>query len=355
MTRVLEFIPFSLFYQFHLLIIVFLLFICFKMSQKVGWFASLAWLYFSLNASILAFWPNFEPILPGLKHQLSTMGAQNLILLLVIPLLVFINSFNFLSYSIVFLYYLFFIDAICIIFGFRGLMTGNTLDTSLIAALIPITSNGAIYLNNKEYLKINRYLYLVVSLLAIFMAGGATSYLCLMAMGFVYCLKVKRYKELSVAVLALGLLIYLFGSEAFKPGDRPMLWAQHMDFWLQLPTSYHWFGTGFGSYQWIGPFLNSKFAGKGFIWMHNDYLQLLFETGYIGLLTLIGLITMWFKKEWNRSEYASNKLIMMTGFITTMLTYSPLHSPLGILLALIILYEPERVSVSQYDPFISYS
>jgi O-antigen ligase len=49
------------------------------------------------------------------------------------------------------------------------------------------------------------------------------------------------------------------------------------------------FGIGLAAFKRVFPVYNlSNFSGSQFIYLHNDYLQLLVETGWIGFLTLAG-------------------------------------------------------------------
>lgn len=71
-------------------------------------------------------------------------------------------------------------------------------------------------------------------------------------------------------------------------------WIHIMKWWWD--NSNHWLGTGFGTSLVLLPYAQTQMNwvnGDFYLWMHNDWLQILFELGFVGLLfTLMAWFTL---------------------------------------------------------------
>lgn len=72
--------------------------------------------------------------------------------------------------------------------------------------------------------------------------------------------------------------------------DRWDIWASYLK-WLDIYSNW-WIGVGSNAFMAFGPSIQqwAKIEGDGHImWLHNDWLQLLFENGIVGLILWINL------------------------------------------------------------------
>jgi len=97
--------------------------------------------------------------------------------------------------------------------------------------------------------------------------------------------------------------------------QRLELWDQFISYWQTYANS--WIGFGPGSFEWLS-------TGKQFkwhwIWMHSDWTQFLFETGWIGLIAAVSYYL--FLLTRNVADY---KRLTLVGLGVGMLVYSPIQ------------------------------
>lgn len=149
-----------------------------------------------------------------------------------------------------------------------------------------------------------------------------------------------------VALVLLALYDYrklLFATK----GLRIKMWAAYFDYFIASGKSFLW-GFGPGSFEMIGPTIqipNPVIPGAqngpplyATAWMHNDWLQLLWEYGAIILIVSIAFYIYVLVKSYNsRTIFCMN-----LGFGACMCFYSPTHFTLGQLLACTLIVESLR-------------
>lgn len=119
----------------------------------------------------------------------------------------------------------------------------------------------------------------------------------------------------GAAVSAIG--IFTQGEALFNSSGRVLVWKQTMPFWWQYLN--HIVGAGVGTYFLYGPSVqinNLKDVPDGYVlpaffWAHSDPLQILFETGYIGLILSIIVCVRAIYKSRNR-PWLFDSLILYT-------------------------------------------
>jgi hypothetical protein len=122
---------------------------------------------------------------------------------------------------------------------------------------------------------------------------------------------------------------YLSGGGLRSSNGRMEAWGAFIDVWWEhMP---HWLGTGYGSWEWIGPFTNNP-TNQAFQWVHNDFLQMMFEGGLLGLICLV-YATAWVIGQVWKDRYTRSAAL---GFLVCMMTYYPLHFVSTLLLAIYI-------------------
>lgn len=119
-----------------------------------------------------------------------------------------------------------------------------------------------------------------------------------------------------VAVLGYGHLTMQAG-ELLNPSDRFIMWKFFMSYWDNKKI-HLWFGTGYGDFGVMSRVLQDHYgmSMKGWWhWLHNDWLEVLFMTGFVGLgLCLLNYL--WamygFWRHKNNHELASLVLFGIT-------------------------------------------
>ena len=103
-----------------------------------------------------------------------------------------------------------------------------------------------------------------------------------------------RWERIKIPICIVGLMVlagrYFMGAKMGNDSGRFAIWKAVMSWWSTHVN--HWIGTGLGSYFILGPSVQvfglHQMTGY-LLWMHNDWLQILFEQGFLGL-ALAGLM-----------------------------------------------------------------
>jgi hypothetical protein len=140
-------------------------------------------------------------------------------------------------------------------------------------------------------------------------AGGAGAYL--FAWG-------QRVWGVVAAALLVGLGFWVQGWQLFQSSGRTVAWRAAMEWWW---AQLHWpFGLGLGSYEGLAPFLPMPY-GDLLYQLHNDWLQITFELGFVGLGLALALF---FHLLWRARHhpYLFSGVVMMGIWMGT---YHPLR------------------------------
>lgn len=137
-----------------------------------------------------------------------------------------------------------------------------------------------------------------------YVAQSSMAYLVLMAGLVTWCfLKLKRahrFAFVPLAIIVVAVLGQLFDYQfwIFHKIDRFQFWGNVMS-WLRARGEW---GIGFGNGSaWVlGPAIQVQYGmptDQGhWIWFHNDWLQVLFEQGLVGLLAVSSVVIVSFKR-----------------------------------------------------------
>lgn len=91
---------------------------------------------------------------------------------------------------------------------------------------------------------------------------------------------------LKVAAPILLVVAFFYGEDLIFLTHREKMWIMAIEFYQKY--NLYWLGTGWGSFSFIGPTIQSisKPVLRGyFVTLHSDVLQVFFETGIIGLIS----------------------------------------------------------------------
>lgn len=127
-----------------------------------------------------------------------------------------------------------------------------------------------------------------------------------------------------VAVMSVFALSYhKIGMQLFTAPYRIEWWTKIMGWWWENANV--WFGTGLGTYFYLGPGIQKTLEPSNphvMLWMHNDWLQILFETGIIGLALTLAVYFKVLRRTW-KVDYTSFQTLVLIG--ASMCAYYPLH------------------------------
>lgn len=202
-----------------------------------------------------------------------------------------------------------------------GLMLAPSFDASLIAMILPLAHPVLMF-------------FFVI---AIIKAKGATAALILFAqlIGMAFNRRAKIKAKLSIALFAISLMVVTQGAAIMQGTGRVQAWQRFFEWWGR--ENHQWLGTGQGTFIWLGPYLDG-FKGVIFLHMHNDWLQLLFEGGIVGL-SLGVVYFIWLLSHAIKKRFW---VTVLFGCAACMMTYHPWHFVPSILFMLCVAREIEH-------------
>lgn len=182
-------------------------------------------------------------------------------------------------------------------------------------------------------------IYLAVAVLVLFYADSVTAWLAFLITGVTFLAVYFRIGApliLASSVIGVGLAYYgsMNWGSFFSDSGRYSVWALT---WSKIVSnSPNLFGFGLGTFELWGPDMVIKATGKQgsyWSWAHNEWLQILFETGWVGLgLTCLSIIRSVFLNLRNPSRVS-----LIIGFCILASTQSILRIyPLALLCALLM-------------------
>lgn len=170
-----------------------------------------------------------------------------------------------------------------VLFNGWGIFNARSPDCTMIAILYPFMVHVA---PKKE--KAAAFVWLAFPLFTILVTKGVTAYVILAAEVFVYMLLQRRYlwailSAATVIGVGAGVAGFLEPGRFWFVGDRVNAWKMFLEWWMEEAS---WtFGTGTGSLEWLAYKIQKTPGDTGFFTiMHNEYIQVLFEQGIIGVV-----------------------------------------------------------------------
>lgn len=156
------------------------------------------------------------------------------------------------------------------------------------------STNGCLIAACFGFLVVNRmWFFSAISLLAIIVSNSSMPYGVLAAV--LVGIAIKKRSRLALLSLAPVFLVgQVFEKENFfNSSGRFQAYKLFMAEWWDKGLI--WFGTGLGSFNFLGPTIQCKHgylvtitngmcSGSLFTWLHSDWLELLFTTGIVGFL-----------------------------------------------------------------------
>ena len=183
-------------------------------------------------------------------------------------------------------------------------LTNASLDASFIALMFPIVW----ILGQKKSVQIPLSIFIVLAVVA---AKSNTALLVLVITG------ISLFWE---ALVLVPLSYFALGHKFAHSEGRIDNWKIMMGFWQDHVN--HLFGSGPGTYWILAQSIQAHKAGdQVWGWMHNDFLQVLFEQGLIGLGSVLFLYFMMLWKSFKKPILLS----MVIGYGVIAMTLYPIH------------------------------
>jgi hypothetical protein len=275
--------------------------------RKIPPFLTFFWGYFIFHATFTAYGPWYFPgYSPSILPQVTWTATQDLLQMILIPMFVLHVRTSRL------MWYLKWICAANLVFiiatkpWMAAWYTGNTMDMAIITFFTFMWENRILQGLN------------VIGLMVV---GGTTAGLMTVAQAAVH---LRKYWRITLPLGLAGLVaVWMIKRSVFFPSDRMWIWDYSMQWWHDFGDPF--FGEGMGAYSWIGPILGQKHGTHQFMWMHSDWLQLLFDGGYVSLVLAVILAGVSIKKAWH-NNYLLGQIL---AYMICMTFYSPLRTIIG--------------------------
>lgn len=313
------------------------IFLCmlWRLRKEVSLWLLVPWAYFVLHALNTGLAPWYMP--PDAVPKMAVVhimkaGVSVALSLIVIPLFAFFAQPLLLKKCDKLIVLLMAADAIWILAGHNfGLLNSWSFDASVMAIYVPMVL--------KLKPKWARYAVLGLYLLVIASVRSSTAVACL-GVGLLI-----TYYDNLIAMLGLisgGVALAWIGDENGRTllysSGRFSAWSKYMGWWHEYAS--HWFGLGSGSFDTMGALMPVQ--DMRLVIMHNDYLQVLFETGRVGLLLFLVVVGfgLWYSRK------SRLRLAMSLAYCVCMLTYFPLHFFIPQMIGLFLLRDAQVTRAS---------
>ena len=235
------------------------------------------------------------------------------------------------------------VNCTLIVFFKFGLFNNLAMDSTFIAMVYPLMMLRPEMREDRVTLPYN-----LLAVLAMFMPIVAfresTAFFVLIGGFGAYFMARGLWKEvLLISMAVLSLAYFVTGDELFNSRGRLAHWDMFFQWWDV--NANRLIGTGTGSFEWLGERIQNKSAPgikEGvYLWMHNEYLQVLFEQGVVGLVLMLGLVYKCLQLSWKTPWlFAAN-----AGVLVSFLTQFPLRWPLSMFYVCILI----RLSLNEED------
>lgn len=303
--------------------------------KRISYLATGLWGYLMLSCVAIA----WSPLWRGASlNEFEVMAMQyhalqTFFLVVALPFIVFIVRTKLvMNLCVAFLC----VDAIYMMFNDFGLINAKTYDAVFMALFLPW-----VFFYRNTYLKMAISALFVATILSVF---AKTAIVAIIAM-ILTVIFMAGYRAFSVYItllgVAVGVAMYHYDILGVGHGSgRYELWKMYWEVWSGGVNK--WVGSGLSTLEIYGRKILvlkegeslSNHSGHMIYNLHNNYFQMLFEGGILGLS-----IMLLFMGRVIHSLYKAKSLfcIIAVGYAVSMLFYSPLNSFIGQLLALVII------------------
>lgn len=299
--------------------------IALSLRPKIGNLASLIFGYFTISAVLV--YENPVSRYGEAQFRLDQTSAFALISILLVTFFTFIlhkyehkNSIKVVA-NFCFLFCV--LESFLLVFNGYGILNSNSVDSTMIALMFPIMFQN---ICKGEYIVVFKIMIMVYTLIAILMTPGSTFYFIFAAYGFAWAIYKKKWEWAAIGLIPILTGVFLLGDNILDSSSRIIAWKYYFTWFFDQSWIVWLFGTGTGTFYGLGPMLSEHYNyGITYVWMHNEYLQILFEQGIIGLILCLILYFKTLYDSRNRPEL----FLTFCGLGVAMLTQFPLRLFIG--------------------------
>lgn len=293
-------------------------FIGYKLFEKYSLAMSLLFVYCCINSLYLGFGYNYEPAYmhPLIHGKVQLMGSQVFIQLMVFGAFAWLAPKDVILYTMWAAFGYCFLDILFLAFakgyGFKfGFFNAHSFDTGVLALYIPMFC----FAKNRHA----RFGLLGIGVAGLcFAVGGRTAWAIAGFTAFAYVWSyAPRIVAFTMAFYA-SIVTYAYSDRILEYANRVDLLKKWWPFFKEDVSLFY--GAGLGSFEWIAPFFPDDFGQRRFL-AHNDFAQMLFETGLVGLALLLWFIFDIYKK----GRKSTQKKLTLFCIVFFMWVYFPLH------------------------------
>lgn len=265
------------------------------MKEKYGWIAFLLLSWILIDAILISFWPPIT--VDQLSLRLRFVSAKSICVLTM--LIYFVHSVKS-KYIMCGLEIFTVINCISYLYLGAGAFSAGSADMAFMAMMYP---QMAFRPRHNKYEKAWAWFLRIFPLSCLFFNRPGSAVFMALALGlFTYLILEKKWKwiiPVPAALLALGYHMswdFEYGQKLFlSDSGRLTPWTKFMQWWADNANM--WIGTGTGTFQWLNTQVDIGRSDIWFTWMHNEFLQVLFEQGVIGLILMLALFAICLKKS----------------------------------------------------------
>lgn len=286
-------------------IIIAVIIICASFRKEFGMLAIFFWLYVmcSLANGFQNPWND-----NNLQYRFDASCANGMVLAIIIPILAYILNNKYREFIFKLLFFVSVVDAALVWKFDYGIFNANSADCAMLAMMYP-----AIFWRN---FKIWTIPFAAFVLITIILKGKSTGSFALAAASLAMVSSVGAWVASISCATIFGFAWLNYGNLLFNDSARFKNWIHFFEWWAININP--WYGTGFGRAEWIMPYLSLE-KSRLFLWMHNEYLQVLFEGGAIGLALALAVLVQFFllsrtQDRWKLATVVSVSVVCLTQF-----------------------------------------
>lgn len=274
--------------------------------------------YLLLDGVYMVFSGLWQPryLEPTLLLQIPLVSAQCMIQLLLFGITAYFIKGKYIRLCYDVIIGIMILDSIWLLCGHDyGILNAHSFDTAIMACLMPYVFYLSWPQDGRTFAA--RFFAGFAFPICILVKGGTTGIVILSAVSGFGLYYFKHYKTLAI-VAALGIGSVILKCPTFlDPNGRIEMWNTYFKWWSANIDPL--FGSGLGSFEWMGPAF--QISDQRYLFMHNDFLQVLYETGFVGLGLLCAVIYRAAKIAYKNPFQISS----LVAIVIAMLTYFPLH------------------------------
>lgn len=189
-----------------------------------------------------------------------------------------------------------------------GVFNAGSMDLTVSTMALPFFIN--------DYIKTNDRLSLLKILVIVgtFIFWGSTTPFIAVAVIIAAWAFAIRKQIVNFRYYVYGILLSFVvgfasaGDYFFNMGNRVPVWIKVME---RFYENFNLFvGTGTGSYRWLGPVMQGERV-EVLLFMHNEWLQIIFENGIIGLMLVLSLMALCLRNVYKIPHLFTAMIVML--------------------------------------------